>query len=177
MRNFVNIADGIDTVPALLQLHANPHLWDADTLRKDRDGSPHTSMSDIWVRYCDDAATETPQPMQWLTAWAALPALRPIVFGLMARVEATALGGILITRIPAGGRIAPHVDGNWHARKYRTKVYVPLQSNPACVNECGGERVAMAPGSAWTFDNTVSHSVENGGADDRITLIVCMDTA
>ena len=35
-------------------------------------------------------------------AWHALPHLRPIVFGLMARLEAVQLGGVLITRVPAG---------------------------------------------------------------------------
>jgi hypothetical protein len=34
----------------------------------------------------------------------------------------------------------------------------------------------MKPGEAWTFDNLRTHSVENNGDTERVTLIVCART-
>ena len=183
MNRFVHLASGIDVMPVLGQLMAQPWLWNQRTERKTAPGTPHAAMSDIWVRYRAEAELTGPesflQPhlsVMW-PAWHALPALQPIVFGVMARVQATMLGGILITRIPPGGMIDPHHDlGSWHAEFYRTKVYVPLKSNARCVNVCEGEEVVMRVGEAWSFDNLVTHSVENNGATDRITAIICMKT-
>lgn len=183
MRNFARVAVGIDVAPALAQLAEHPSLWNAHTHRRDAPGSPHTEMSDIWVRFRDRAELTSParfaEPHNpvWYPAIAALPALRPIIFDVMRAVEATRLGGVLITRIPPGGRIAEHHDrGGWHAEFYTTKVYVPLAANSRCVNRCEDEAVVMDVGEAWTFDNLKLHSVENNGASDRITLIVCMRT-
>jgi uncharacterized cupin superfamily protein len=93
----------------------------------------------------------------------------------MARVNAVYLGGILITRIPPGGCVKPHHDrGSWHAETMNTKVYVGLRSNPQCINRCEGEQIVIAPGDAVTFNNLLTHSVENNGETDRMTLIVCM---
>ena len=179
MQHFLKVAEGIDTLPALLQLHDNPDLWDEFTERTVIAGSPHKGVSDIWLRYrARDELTEPakyaePHFPVWYPAWAKLPALRPIVFGLAARCDATAIGGVLITRIPPGGQVAPHSDrGSWHPEFYTCKVYVPLAGNGQCVNRCEDETVVMLPGSAWTFNNLVTHSVENQGDDERITLII-----
>jgi hypothetical protein len=163
------------------QLAAQPELWDRDT---ERTSHPvFAGTSDIWVRW--RARDELTAPEHWgephwpvfWPAWHALPALAPIVYDLMHREHATHLGGILITRIPAGGRIKPHSDaGGWHAEKYNRKIYVPLRTNDRVVNYCGDERVVMARGQAWFFDNLVTHRVENDGPTERQTLIVCMQT-
>lgn len=183
MTLFNLVAEGIDTAPVLEQLAANPQLWDQYTLRKTEVGSPHGGMSDIWVRYNDIAKFSQPidraafnsehMPIMY-PAWHALPALRPIVLDLMARVGAVHLGAVLITRIPPGGRIEPHVDGGWHAEYHNCKIYGLLKSNPGCVNRCEGEAVNMKAGEAWSFDNLRVHSVENNGDSERITAIVCM---
>ena len=89
-------------------------------------------------------------------------------------VRAVRIGGVMITRIPPGGRIEPHADDGWHAKYYNTKLYVVLQSNPQCVNRVEDERVSMAPGEVWYFDNLKEHEVVNDGPDDRITLIICL---
>ena len=96
-----------------------------------------------------------------------------IVYGLAARCRATAIGGVFLTRIPPGGEVKPHDDAySWHARFYQTKVYVPLAGNPECINTCLDDAAVMLPGSAWTFDNLVTHAVMNRGATERITLII-----
>jgi hypothetical protein len=183
MRNFVQIARGLDTAPLLLALSRQPRLWNRHGYRKEIPDGPHSQMDDIWLRYNDEKPHKASG--DWSTfndqhesifypEWFALPQARPIVYAMMARTEATRLGGILITRIPPGGRIEPHVDGGWHADYYNTKLYVVLQSNPQCVNVVEDERVCMEQGSVWYFDNSKMHEVINDGQDDRITLIVCL---
>lgn len=179
--NFVKIVQGVDTAPVLLELARNPRLWGRRRFRKDIPEGPHSEMTDIWLRYNDEKPYKAKNDYTgfndahdavFYPEWYALPQVRPIVFGLMARVEGTRLGGILITKIPAGKRIAPHADDSWHVRHFNTKLYVPLQTNPKCWNRVENDVVVMAPGDVWYFDNTKEHEVVNEGDDDRITLIV-----
>jgi hypothetical protein len=179
MRNFQKIAAGIDVLPLAMELYRQPELWNRNAARTAK--GPFEGTDDIWVRFRDPAeltsheAFAEPHVPVFYPAWYALPHLRPIVFGLMSRVEAVQLGGVLITRVPAGGQVAPHDDkGRWHSEFFQTKAYVPLASNPQCYNTCGDERVVMAVGDAWLFDNLQVHSTVNDGETERVTLIVSM---
>lgn len=178
MRRFLKLAQGVDIIPLLREIHAQPELWGQYTERKT---GPHVDMSDIWVRYRPYAELIEPGSYKeqhipaFYPAWYALPSLRPIIFQLMARVAAVQLGGILITRIPPGCQIKPHNDlGSWHAEFFNCKAYLPLKSNEMCVNYCEDEAVVMRPGEVWEFNNLLEHSVKNSGDDDRITVIVSM---
>jgi hypothetical protein len=176
VRNFQFVAN-IDPLPPLLELHRQPELWNANAARREQPGGPHGQTSDIWIRWRGDVDAQDdgqPHDLEFLPAWHRLPSLRPIVFGLMARCQAVQLGAILITKIPAGGQVLPHVDGGWHAHRFETKVYAVLQGNPDCVNQAEDEAVVMQTGSAWAFRNTVIHGVVNNGSDDRISLIACL---
>lgn len=174
MRNFQFIGP-IDPLQVMIELQRQPELWNADEARRKFEGSPHSQVDDIWVRWeRNDLDDGKPREIEFLPSWHKLPALRAIIFALMTRVQAVELGGILITRIPAGGQVFPHVDSGWHAERFNTKVYVALQSNPDCVNFAEEEKVTMNAGDCWIFRNTVSHSVINAGIDDRISAIVCM---
>lgn len=183
MHNFMKICDGINVEPLAFALNRNPELWNINKLRKEIEKSPHLQMSDIWIRYNDDkVALQTGDystfhdlhfPI-WYPSINVLPMVRNISLALMSKMGATHLGGVLITKIPAGGRIEPHVDHNWHADFYNCKLYVPIQSNPQCVNRCGDECVVMNTGECWYFNNAVEHEVVNNGQDDRMTLIICM---
>jgi hypothetical protein len=180
MRHFLQVAAGIEVLPLVASLYRQPELWNAHTARTGGIGS-FTDTDDIWLRFRDPAeltsreAYAEPHVPVFYPAWHALPHLRPIVFGLMARLEAVALGGVLITRVPAGKQVAPHDDrGRWHPEWFTTKVYIPLASNDRCVSWCADERVVMAVGSAWVFDNLKVHSTINDGDSDRVTLIVSL---
>lgn len=182
MQHFLKICDGINVEPLSLLLKQKPYLWDANTERK-KPGSPHVAMSDIWVRYNDDTEAKKTGDYStfnnlhypiWYPCINDIPMVRQIALGLMNKMGATHLGGVLITKIPPGGHIKPHVDGDWHANFYNCKLYVPLQSNQCCVNRCEEEYVVMQSGECWYFNNLVEHEVRNGGNDDRITLIICM---
>ena len=180
MRNFIKIASGVEVLPLAMALYRQPELWNQHTARTGGAGS-FVGTDDIWLRFrapeqlTDREAFAEMFRCQWYPAWHALPHLRPIVFGLMSRVEAVELGGCLITRVPAGGQVAPHDDkGRWHSEWFQTKAYLPLASNPGCFNTCGDERVVMNVGEAWLFDNLKTHSTVNEGGTDRVTLIVSM---
>lgn len=182
MNDFTLIDSGIETAPFLAQIEEHPELWNQNDGRT-REGSPHYGIPDIWVRYraqsevTDPAQYNEPHWASFYPAWDLLPAMHPIVFGLMAKVRATYLGGILITKIPPKCSVRPHTDqGGWHAENYPLKIYIPLKSNPECVNYCAGSQVTMRAGEAWEFDNLKVHSVYNNGDEDRITLIVCFRT-
>lgn len=185
MKNFLQVAQGIDTTSIIHSLQLHPELWNQNRVRKDGEGSPHMAMDDIWVRYRDDKKFKAsgdytkfnePHFPVWYPAYNKIPGLKPVIFGMMARMQGSSLGGVLITKIPPGGKIEPHSDKGWHAEFYKTKIYVPLQTNPQCWNRCENEVVTMEPGSAWYFNNLVEHEVQNNGNDDRITLIICMKT-
>jgi len=184
LKHFLKLGDGIDVLPLLLQLQRQPELWGSKPERQVAPGTPHSAMTDIWVRYNDDApfrngdiswaAFNQPHFPIWYPAYYQLPAIRPLLFFLAARNEATMIGGVLITRIPPGGVIEPHADTGWHVEHFNTKLYVVLQGNDQCVNRVEDEFVTMRTGEVWYFDNTKEHEVRNNGKEDRITLIVCL---
>ncbi len=175
MKNFLKIADSVDVLPLVMELHRQPELWNMHRARKDAPGSPHVEMSDIWIRHASSAEEfVTPHFAKWYPAFSKLPSARKMIFDCMARVQASHLGGILITRIPAGGKILPHSDRGWHPEFYNCKLYVVLKSNPQCVFRVEDERVAMNAGDVWWIDNTKEHEVVNAGDTERMTLIICM---
>ena len=138
-------------------------------------------MKDIWVRYRAEEEFDPEKPEEfisphfsvWYPAYYALMQLRPIIFGMMARVEGTHLGGVLITRIPAGGHIESHADKGWHPEFYNTKLYLPIATNDQCWFRVEDEKVVMKTGDIWWLDNTVEHEIANEGETERMTLIVC----
>ena len=136
-------------------------------------------MTDIWVRFrAPDQVTslrshqEEYRCVNW-PAWFSLPALRPLIFAMMQRVQAVELGSILITRLPEGGEIKPHSDkGSWPAEFYNMKLHL-IVSGQASVN-CNEETAIFKGGDLFTFDNLQVHSVQNHWPEDRVALIVSM---
>lgn len=180
MKHFKHIASGIEVAPLLAQIEAHPEIWNVHRNRTGFEGSPFAGSSDAWLRYRDPAElTETknykePHFAVNYPAWDLLPAAQEIVFDLMRLVRGVHLGGVLLTKIPAKWTILPHDDrGSWHAETHNCKIYVPVQANDQCVNYCGDESLVINVGEAVSFDNLVTHSVENRGDTDRITLICC----
>jgi hypothetical protein len=172
----------VDVTELCAQLDAHPELWDQYTLRTTAyEGNPHKRVSDIWVRYnawknfnpADPAAFSMEHDSSWYPAYGILPALRPHIFGLMQVVEGERLGGVLITRIPAGSSVAPHIDRGWHAGYYR-KFAVQLRGGPDQLFCFEGESLEANDGEAYEFDNSVPHWVLNNSNRERITLIVCI---
>jgi len=184
MRHFLQIGSGANTAGVLAEIHRQPELWDENPHRRKIEEGPHGGMTDIWLRYnrmpkdgpVDWEKFNGPHFPVFYPAWHKIPSVQPIVYSVLAAVRGVMLGGVLITRIPPGGKIEPHRDDSWHVRHFNAKCYVVLQGNDKCFYQIGDERVAMRTGDTWTFDNRKVHSVDNQGDDWRMTLIVCCRT-
>lgn len=188
MSNF-DFVGKVDVSGVLEQLAEASDLWDSVNLRREFPGSPHTEMTDIWVRYADyrvyEAGDEILLRMSrehipvWYPAWKRLPALRPIVHGLAALTSAEMIGGIFITKIPPGCKLDPHRDTGWHV-DYYSKFYLSLQSEEGAVFGCAheGQTEELSPkaGEIWFFDNRKLHWVTNDSPADRVTAIICLRT-
>lgn len=140
----------------------------------------HSAMSDIWVRYnvwenyCGDlAAFNEPHESVWYPVAFELPQIRLLVNDVLAHLPPVELGGVLITKLPPGCNIDPHVDGGWHAEYYRDKYAVQLKGNADQGFYFEGCSYAAEPGEVYWFDNQQLHWVRNDSSEDRITMIVC----
>lgn len=178
MASFLKIASGLSVNPLLIALQRNPQLWNEHQQRTQM--YQHSEVSDIWVRYNDFknfsgdmAEFNKEHDSVWYPSYHLLPQVRDIVFPLMAAVEGERLGGVLITKIPPGGSVKPHVDSGWHAGYY-DKYLVQLQSAPGQAFCFDDGHFCSEPGDVYMFDNSVTHWVENNSNVDRISMIVCI---
>lgn len=176
MRNFLRLADGVDTMPLLHALQANEDLWNSVRTRTVEYETPHTDVDDILLRF--NGATSPIEHlrhglvMERKPAWDRLPQVRPFIFGLMRQIEAEQLGRVMISRLAPGKRILPHTDKVGAYSDHYRRYHLALQSGPGCLFRCGDETVQMRTGEVWTFDHLLEHEVANNSADDRIHLIV-----
>jgi hypothetical protein len=175
VRNFYRIAHGVDVTPLMHQLALNPDLWDQNTLRTTHPLTPHKDVSDVWALFNiidpeNPAATIDAIQTHPYEAWTRLPALKPLTLDLMRRVEGTQLGRVLITRLPPGKAITPHVDEGTPVTFYR-RYQIALQSNPGALFTIEEEVVNFQSGEAWWINNRAEHSVVNNSSDDRIVVI------
>lgn len=179
MQNFLKIAEGVDVGPLLAGVAMRPHLWNQNTLRTAHAGTAHAQADDIWLRFNEirgdgQSVVDDLQCVNY-PALAELPWARPLIFGLMARMEGEQLGRCLITRLKPGACITPHEDQGAPATYY-DRFHILLKNNPGSIFRAGDEQVQMRAGEVWWFDNTKEHEVINHSNDDRLTLIVDIRT-
>lgn len=177
MKNFLKLANNVDVMQIMIELQRNVDLWNENNLRTKHPLTAHSEVSDIWVWF-----NEVPKDANKIIddkdvipyrAWKELPAIRPLIFALMRQVEAIRLGRVIITKLPPGGKITPHIDGGAPAEYYQ-RYQVALQCLPGNVFKCGQEEVSFKTGEVWQINNRVLHSVINNSEDDRIVMIVDM---
>ena len=180
MRHFLRIADGIDVTPVLRELALQPDLWDQNTLRTQHPETAHAEVSDIWLWFNEipKDPTDVINDIQTVPypAWQALPSLRRLILDLIRRVDGVQLGRCIVTKLPPGGCITPHVDQGAPAEFY-TRYQITLQSLPGALFMCANETVNFASGEVWWINNRVTHSVVNNSADDRIVCVVDIRSA
>lgn len=171
------IAKGIDVQPMLNSLGEHPELWNQHTGRTSY--GPHTQVSDIWVRYNafenlknDPFHFNDQHESVWYPSAEQLPA-REFCQGVMDKVGGNRLGGVLITRIPPGGCVEPHIDHGWHARYYE-KFAISLASTPEQKFCFEDESLVTEPGDLFWFDNSHLHWVTNPSQEHRMTMIICI---
>src|SRR3974377_2593509 len=100
-----------------------------------------------------------------------LPAARPLIFGLMSRVQGERLGRVMINKVRCGGRIYAHADTAEHA-EYWERYHLVLKTAPGCNFRAGAETIHMPVGSVWWFEDALEHEVVNNSVDERIHMIV-----
>ena len=167
------IGNGLPVDAIRWELMRAPELWDKHTHRTADPSSPHHGLSDIWVRYGDEAVSDEPHASHWYPSADQIPIIKRLCLDVMHAVGGTALGGVLITRIPAYASVKPHTDERWHAREY-AKFGVQIASAPGqkfCFEDASLE---TRPGDLFTFNNQRLHWVTNPTAHERITLIACI---
>jgi hypothetical protein len=178
------VCSNLDVLPLQKELLDNYDEFDKIQYRRTATGSPHSEMTDIWVRYNDISTLTTTADLRnlsdehdsvWYPVIDKIPSLKKVVFDLMRIVDGERLGGILVTKLAAGGHIARHTDSGWHAQYY-DKFYVPILNSKGSVFGFEDGDIDPELGQAWWFDNSNPHWVDNKSDTDRIALIVCIRT-
>lgn len=75
-----------------------------------------------------------------------------------------------LMRLAPGASVPAHADINYHWFS-RVRLHIPVQTHPDVAFHCGDQRVHMAAGEAWVFDNWRPHRVENPTDVERIHLV------
>jgi len=166
-----------DTFGLLMEL-ANPALWDTLPMRT-QGGSPHRELSDIWVRYNpierfdgDIEKFNAQHVAEWYPVVRAIPTAKALSERIAEDFDSE-LGGVLVTKIPAGKTCYPHVDHGWHAHHYE-KLALQVKGHPAQRFHVEDDELTTVDGDLFTFDNSKVHWVTNESSEDRITMIVCV---
>jgi quercetin dioxygenase-like cupin family protein len=169
-----------DVARAVEQLTAHPEAWNEHPWRTEHPRSPHREADDIWLRYRtledfdgDMQKFNGPHEAVWYPVADKLPAVKALAFEVMDQVQGQQLGGVLITKIPAGKQVYPHVDHGWHALHYE-KFAVQLAGNTEQSFCFDGETLSPRTGELFWFNNQAPHWVFNPSREDRMTLIVCI---
>jgi hypothetical protein len=162
------------------QLSASPEVWNTIPYRTGFDGSPHREVDDVWVRYNalenfdgDSEAFNASHTSVWYEVVQKIPQAKLLAISLFHELEAQRLGGVLLTRIPPGAQVYPHIDPGWHARYYE-KFVIQVDSAPGqkfCFEDGGLE---AEPGECYQFDNAFTHWVVNPTKCSRVSLIICL---
>ncbi len=173
MRNFLLLAENLNTAPILAALAVNADLWNEHDLRTRYPQSPHHAADDIFLMFNEipDDITEIVDDMEVIDypGWHILP-VKDLVLDLMRAVGGVRLGRVMITRLAPGDSIAPHIDEGAPA-EYFSRYQIMLRCLPGVGFNAGDESVMMKTGDCYWFNNRVEHSVDNNSADDRIALI------
>lgn len=174
------LPERFNVLPLVEQIEWNPDVWNRHRMRTEMYGTPHNGVSDIWVRYNawenytgDWNAFNGPHISEWYPVCDILTEVKPLVKQVALSQRARQIGGVLITKIPPGGSVAPHVDGGWHAGYY-TKFAVQLKGNKDQAFCFDDAKLSALPGELYTFDNSQLHWVNNDSTEERMTIIICL---
>lgn len=174
MKKIDLLSSGVNVVPIYWALQSHPELWNQHATRTEDPASPHHGLDDIWARFGDPERAEdgAAHDSFWYPS-ADVLGVKQLCHDIMHMVHGVELGGVLITRIPAGAKCKPHTDPGWHARRYE-KVAVQITSAPGQRFCFEGESLETKPGDIFWFDNQHLHWVTNDTPYERVTMIVCI---
>jgi len=166
--------------PLVEQLEAHPDVWDRITLRTEGHTTPHSQISDIWVRYNpwrnftgDREAFNGPHVPEWYPCVHEIPAAWSLARKVQRHMGYAKLGFVLITRLKPGCEVKPHTDSGWHAETH-DKFALQIKGNKDqsfCFDEAS---LSAEPDDLYRFDNSKTHWVKNESDSERITMIICL---
>lgn len=81
------------------------------------------------------------------------------------------IGRSRIMRLAGGESVSEHTDihAYWH---HHIRIHVPIVTDPSIEFWCQNDKVHMAPGEAWVFDNWKMHKVINPSGVTRTHLVI-----
>jgi uncharacterized RmlC-like cupin family protein len=171
---------GYDVAGLQAQLQAHPQVWNSFRIRTEPANSPHRETSDIFVRYNpranyhgDRQAFNAKHEAEWWPVVETLTEAKRLAESVAAEVGAKSIGMVLLTRIPAGKQVYPHIDVGWHARHYE-KFALQIHGNERQAFHFEGEQLVTQDGDLFWFENAFPHWVTNDSEADRVTMIVCL---
>lgn len=77
-----------------------------------------------------------------------------------------------LMRLGAGSVIKTHCDVDLDVEHGRVRLHVPIVTNDGVDFRLNGERVTLREGECWYLRLSDPHSVTNGGATDRVHLVI-----
>ena len=80
-------------------------------------------------------------------------------------------GRILLTKLPAGEKITPHIDILYKYFDIARRFHVPIISNKDVFFSVDGEVKNMKEGECWEINNKKMHRVFNNSLEDRVHLL------
>lgn len=93
----------------------------------------------------------------------------PYLMQVLDQVGAT-WGRSRLMRLSGQSEVTPHVDVNYYWAE-RTRVHVPIVTQPTVRFLCGSQEVNMKAGECWIFDTWTEHNVINDHSLARIHLV------
>jgi hypothetical protein len=175
LENFAYLYD-VDVKSVLTQLEQHPDLFGSVPLRTSYEGSAHKEVQDILLRGPQITSEKTLSDLQHevhcvnYNASRSLSEAYELCLELMYIARGTQLGRIIITKLPPGGKIYPHVDEGVAAEFY-DRYHIVLNGSNGNIFTSGFEEVEMLTGQVWYINNHITHSVTNNSAEDRVHLI------
>jgi hypothetical protein len=81
------------------------------------------------------------------------------------------VGRSRLMRLAGQAEVTRHVDTGYYWAE-RTRVHVPIVTQPTVRFECGDAAINMAQGECWIFDTWRQHRVLNDARESRVHLVV-----
>jgi len=169
VKNFKLLEFDFDAGPLLEELADKEHLWNQNDIRT-KGNSFHKEADDILLIFdIDEEDNKGCYP-----ASGELEKLGDFVYNFLEHLGYTeddaVLGRMVLTRLKPGKVIYPHIDLKDHTDAYNR--YHLCLTDADSIFMCGDEVLNELGGTAFWFDNSLMHSVQNKGDSDRIHLIV-----
>ena len=77
-----------------------------------------------------------------------------------------------LMKLTPGSRILEHHDYDLSLEEGNARLHIPVTTNPGVDFRLAAERLVLAAGECWYLRLSETHSVCNGGATDRVHLVV-----